>query len=162
MSISPARAAACIRRLLLSWLIAALVQALASGGRQSLSGLAGLEAMSAPGLAAVTVAVFVLLSCLARRFSTARWERWAIAAVFALLSMIFPVYLAVFSGLPGGGGGSGGLRLEGGRPSARPLASPRGQIPAGGGCCRCNGHCLLPLCHRLDGVQGTVLRRPFL
>ena len=90
MSISPARAAACIRRLLLSWLIAALVQALASGGRQSLSGLAGLEAMSAPGLAAVTVAVFVLLSCLARRFSTARWERWAIAAVFALLSMIFP------------------------------------------------------------------------
>ena len=90
MSISPARAAACIRRLLLSWLAAALVQALASGGRQSLSGLAGLEAMSAPGLAAVTVAVFVLLSCLARRFSTARWERWAIAAVFALLSMIFP------------------------------------------------------------------------
>lgn len=89
MWISPAHAAACIRRLLLSWLTGALVQALASGTR-SLSGLTGLEAMSPLGLAVVTVAVFILLSCLARRFSTARLERWGIAAVFALMSMIYP------------------------------------------------------------------------
>ena len=75
-----------LRRMLLSWLTAVLVQYLSL--RAELRGLEGLEGLAAQSvllLLGMAAFLFVLLSLLARRFETLRLERWAIFVVFGIL-----------------------------------------------------------------------------
>ncbi len=75
-----------LRRILLGWLTAVLVQYLClPPALRSLEGLEGLAAQSVLLLVGLTALLFVLLCLLARRVETARLERWAIFAVFGML-----------------------------------------------------------------------------
>lgn len=82
-------AAACARRLILSWLIAVAVQYLSlPRPLRSLTELDGLAAQSFFLLCFMTLTAFILLSLLAKKFLTERIERWGIFFVFALLSLV--------------------------------------------------------------------------
>ena len=81
-------AAACARRLILSWLIAVAVQYLSlPRPLRSLTELDGLAAQSFFLLCFMTLTAFILFSLLAKKFLTQRIERWGIFFVFALLSL---------------------------------------------------------------------------
>ena len=81
-------AAACARRLILSWLIAVAVQYLSlPRPLRSLTELDGLAAQSFFLLCFMTLTAFILFSLLAKKFLTERIERWGIFFVFALLSL---------------------------------------------------------------------------
>lgn len=97
-------AAACARRLILSWLIAVAVQYLSlPRPLRSLTELDGLAAQSFFLLCFMTLTAFILLSLLAKKFLTERIERWGIFFVFALLvfgSAMFFFYSSLFRRLP--------------------------------------------------------------
>lgn len=76
-----------VRRLLLSWLLAAVIEYwLLTAELRDLSGLQGLGQMSLPRLAAVTCLSTVILTVISRFVKTRAAERWSIAAFFAVLA----------------------------------------------------------------------------
>ena len=78
-----------IRRLLLSWLFAAVLEYwLLPGEIRGLQGLEGLVQMSFARLVLLTVAGLCLFSALSLVLPTKKAERWGIAAGFALLSLL--------------------------------------------------------------------------
>ena len=157
MSISPARAAACIRRLLLSWLIAALVQALASGGPPEpqrpgrFGGHVGPRIGCSHG-GCICSAVLPGPAFFHRPVGAVGHSRCLCAAVYDFLPFTWPF----FSGLPWWWRWFWWSTPGRGPTFSPTVGKPRGQIPAGGGCCRCNGHCLLPLCHRPGRCAGVL------
>lgn len=78
-----------IRRLLIAWLFAVLVEYLLLPVElRSLSGLAGLRQMSLPRLVTVTGLVTVALTVLAQYFKTRTAERWCVPALFLCLTVL--------------------------------------------------------------------------
>ena len=149
-----------LRRMLLSWLTAVLVQYLSL--RAELRGLEGLEGLAAQSvllLLGMAAFLFVLLSLLARRFETLRLERWAIFVVFGILMItslrasFAPRYLLACLMVLG----VLGVRLawlvwnrEGGPAGGRP--GPRWTDLDGSVC-----DCVFYFCEFLDGVPGLDL-----
>ena len=81
--------AALIRRFILSWLMAALVEyLLLPAPLRSLQGLAGLAEMSLVRVLFITAAGVCLLSAIGLWEDTGKAERWCIVAIFALLSLL--------------------------------------------------------------------------
>lgn len=82
-------AADTIRRLLVSWLAASLLQYLLVGGAQrALSGLSSVEAMSFGWLIAEVLLFFAALTALALFYPTARWERWGLVLLVGVYGAI--------------------------------------------------------------------------
>ena len=78
-----------VRRLLLSWLMAALVEyLLLPAPLRSLQGLAGLAEMSLVRVLFITAAGVCLFSAIGLWEDTGKAERWCIVATFALLSLL--------------------------------------------------------------------------
>ena len=83
------KAPAMVRRLLLGWLMAVLLeQILLPGQLRNLNTLAGIGKMSLLRLLLVTAAVTILLSILGRNRSVASWERWGLAGIFFILAVV--------------------------------------------------------------------------
>jgi uncharacterized membrane protein len=78
-----------IRKLLLSWLLAVVVEyLLLPQTLRDLSGLQGLVAMSLTRVLVVTAVFVVVLYALRRFLNTDQAERWGVAATFAVLSAL--------------------------------------------------------------------------
>ncbi len=84
-----------IRRVILSWLLAALIEySLLPAQLQALAGLEGLANMSLARVIYFTMGFFILLNGLGLFLRTAKIERWGIVSAFAVLAI-----LAVLSSL---------------------------------------------------------------
>ena len=80
---------AMVRRLLLGWLMAVLLeQILLPVQLRDLNTLAGIGKMSLLRLLLVTAAVTILLSILGRNQSVVSWERWGLAGIFFILAVV--------------------------------------------------------------------------
>ena len=78
-----------IRRLLIAWLLAVLVEyMLLPGELRNLSGLTGLRQMSFPRLVTVTALVTVALTVLSKYFKTITAERWCVPALFLCMTVL--------------------------------------------------------------------------
>ena len=153
-----------LRRMLLSWLTAVLVQYLSL--RAELRGLEGLEGLAAQSvllLLGMAAFLFVLLSLLARRFETLRLERWAIFVVFGILmitslrvSPFAPRYLLACLMVLG----VLGVYAWRGWCENREGGSPAGEESRGRGWTDLDGSvcdCVFYFCEFLDGVPGLSL-----
>lgn len=149
-----------LRRMLLSWLTAVLVQYLSL--RAELRGLEGLEGLAAQSvllLLGMAAFLFVLLSLLARRFETLRLERWPYLWFLEFCDHLSARFLRapLSACVPVGFGCLGCVRLawlvwnrEGGPAGGRP--GPRWTDLDGSVC-----DCVFYFCEFLDGVPGLDL-----
>lgn len=77
-----------VRRLMLGWLMAAVLEMLLLPGEfQKLNTLDGVGQMSLVRMLLVTALSVAFLTVLSRRGNTVRWERWAITAAFGVLAL---------------------------------------------------------------------------